>query len=69
MSRTEINLLDKIVGSRLPDDPIPLEFLMDNKGKRLMEVDKVRALRSKISLKFPLSALEKEKPKEKPNIK
>lgn len=69
MNRTEINLLDKIVGNRQPDDPFPLEFLLENKGKKLIRNNHVRALKSKISLKFPLSALEKEKVREKPTIK
>jgi hypothetical protein len=47
---------------------LPLEFFLPNKGKKFMKSN-VRALQSKISLKFPLAALEKEKMKLKPTIK
>jgi hypothetical protein len=39
---------------------LPLEFLLPKQGKKFMKSN-VRALQSKISLKFPLAALEKEK--------
>jgi len=47
-------------------DHFPLEFLLPKNGKRLMNGKNTRALQSKISLKFPLSSLEKEKIKLKP---
>lgn len=47
----------------------PLEFLLPKNGKKLIEGKKVRALQSKISLKFPLAANEKEKQRLKPMIK
>lgn len=42
---------------------------MPKNGKRFMNGRTTRALQSKISLKFPLAALEKEKQKIKPSIK
>jgi hypothetical protein len=52
-------------------DHFPLEFLLPKNGKRIADRNnkKVRALQSKISLKFPLAAMEKEKEKMPPNIK
>ena len=51
-------------------DFFPLEFLLPKNGKKFQKNTKgVRALQSKISLKFPLAALEKEKVRPKPSIK
>lgn len=52
-----------------PKQPLPVELLQKRKGKRSMEGKKIRALQSKISLKFPLAATEKEKVRMKPTIK
>ena len=49
--------------------PLPIEFLVKREGKKFMEGKKIRALQSKISLKFPLAANEKEKVRMKPTIK
>ena len=49
--------------------PLPLEFFTDNNGKKIFDKRSCRAIQSKISLKFPLASLEKEKVKMKPAIK
>jgi len=55
---------------KIRPDHFPLEFLLPKNGKKFQtNVKGVRALQSKISLKFPLAAMEKEKEKPKPNIK
>ena len=56
--KTELNFNDNIINMR--NSHLPLEFFLPNKGKKFMKSN-VRALKSKISLKFPLAALEKEK--------
>ena len=55
---------------KIRPDFFPLEFLLPKNGKKFQKNTKgVRALQSKISLKFPLAALEKEKVRQKPEIK
>lgn len=56
--KTELNFNDNIINMR--NSHLPLEFLLPKQGKKFMKSN-VRALQSKISLKFPLAALEKEK--------
>lgn len=51
--------MDQIINFRNQD--MPLEFLADKNGKRFMSDKEVRALRSKINLKFPLAEGAKEK--------
>ncbi len=50
-------------------DFIPLEFLLSKNGKRFLDHKTTRAMQSKISLKFPFVADQKEKPKMKPSVK
>ena len=40
---------------------LPLEFFVEKNGKRLMDEKLVRAMKSRISLKLPLAAVNKEK--------
>ena len=47
-----------------PKQLLPIELLAKRKGKRSMDVKKIRALQSKIYLKFPLT-VDKEKVKMK----
>ena len=51
--------MDKIIHFRNQD--MPLEFLAERNGKRFLSDKEVRALRSKINLKFPLAQDAKEK--------
>ena len=48
---------------------MPLEFLSNKNGKKFIDAKEVRALKSKISLKFPLATDVKEKQKMIPQIK
>lgn len=57
--KTELNFNDNIINMR--NSHLPLEFFLPKHGKKFMKSNNVRALQSKISLKFPLAALEKEK--------
>ena len=52
-----------------PKQPLPVELLQKRLGKKSMDSKKIRALQSKISLKFPQTANEKEKVKMKPTVK
>ena len=52
-----------------PKQPLPVELLQKRLGKKSMDGKKIRALQSKISLKFPQTANEKEKVKMKPTVK
>lgn len=49
--------------------PLPFDLLQKREGKKFMDGKKIRALQSKISLKFPLAAIEKEKVRMKPTVK
>ena len=49
--------------------PLPLEFLLERNGRRMMDSKAVRAMKSKISLKFPLASIVKEKERMRPTIK
>jgi hypothetical protein len=62
-----VTFQDKLVAMRQGN--LPLEFLVPKMGKKFQNSRNVRALQSKISLKFPLAALEKEAQREKPQIK
>ena len=60
--KTEILMADQITNVRT--SPLPLEFLVPKNGKKFMDRNgTVRALQSKISLKFPLASAEDAKPK------
>lgn len=48
--------------------PLPIELLQPKVGKKFM-TGKTRALQSKISLKFPLAAIDNDKVREKPSVK
>lgn len=63
----EVAFEDKLIRHR--ESFLPLEFLVEKNGKRFMNGKTTRALQSKISLKFPLTSLEKEKAKLRPTIK
>ena len=55
-------MVDQITNVRT--SPLPLEFLVPKNGKKFMDRNgTVRALQSKISLKFPLASAEDAKPK------
>lgn len=62
--KEEGNLINKIINMR--NSHLPLEFLVDKNGKRLMDDRVVRAMKSRISLKLPLAAVDKVKQKMKP---
>lgn len=49
--------------------PLPLELLVERQGKRVLDEKLVRAMKSRISLKFPLASLEKAKPMRKMTVK
>ena len=59
--------MDMVINFR--NKEMPLEFLVEKNGKRFLSEKEVRALRSKISLKFPLAADVKGKAKMSPSIK
>lgn len=67
MKKTEVSTADQVANFR--NSPLALEFLLKKKGKRILDMKTARGMQSKISLKFPLAALEKEKLKLKPSIK
>ena len=53
-------MTDQIVNVR--NSPLPLEFLLPKNGKKFMDRNgTVRALQSKISLKFPLASVDEQK--------
>lgn len=58
-----------MVNMAMEKQPLPIEFLIPQVGKKFMNNKTTRALQSKISLKFPLSAIELDKVKSKPAIK
>ena len=38
--------------------PLPLELLVEKQGKRILDERLIRAMKSRISLKFPLASLD-----------
>jgi hypothetical protein len=62
-------MADNIVNNRL--SPLPLEFFTKENTQRMYhnKTKQTRALQSKISLKFPLASIEREKVRVKPPIK
>lgn len=60
---------DNIINNRL--SPLPLQFFTKESTQRMYHgaTKTTRALQSKISLKFPLASIEKEKVRMKPTIK
>ena len=65
--RVEGLMGDNIINNRL--SPLPLEFFTKDNTQRMYHDKKTRALQSKISLKFPLATIDREKVRMKPNIK
>lgn len=49
--------------------PLPMELLVEKQGKRVLDEKLVRAMKSRISLKFPLASLDKPRPKKKITVK
>ena len=65
--KTEILMGDQITNVRT--SPLPLEFLVPKNGKKFMDRNgTVRALQSKISLKFALASAEDTKPKKSAHL-
>ena len=58
MPNQEILFEDKLCKHR--EKHLPLEFLLPKNGKKFMNNKKIRALQSKINLKFPLASTEKD---------
>lgn len=65
--KEELLFVDNLINMR--DSPLPLVFQLPRNGKRFLNIKNCRALQSKISLKFPMGSVLKEKPKYIPTIK
>lgn len=65
--KEELMLIDRIAAARY--DHQPLELLVERAGKRVLDEKLVRAMKSRISLKFPLAVLDKAKPRSKVSVK
>lgn len=46
-----------------------MELLVEKQGKRVLDEKLVRAMKSRISLKFPLASLDKPRPQKKVTVK
>lgn len=65
--KSEVNFNHLLVASR--QSPLPMEFLNPPRGKHVPDARFAIGKQSKISLKFPLAAVQQDKPKMKPTIK